>query len=71
VISSEESVDPASITLMEDIDEPLAEALIEAGYKTREDLAKAKEEDLIEFEGIDDSLAKKLIEKATVGESEA
>jgi len=68
VVSSEEGDSQISITSMEDIDEPLAEALIEAGYKTREDLAKAKEEDLIEFEGIDESLAKMLIEKATVGE---
>ena len=68
IVSSEEK---NALTTMEDIDESLAEVLKEAGYKTREDLAKAKEEDLLEFEGIDESLAKKLIEKAAVGESEA
>ncbi|HOO38075.1 MAG TPA: transcription termination factor NusA [Deltaproteobacteria bacterium] len=65
------SVEKNALTTMEDIDEALAEVLREAGYKTREDLAKAKEEDLLEFEGIDETLAKKLIEKAAVGESEA
>ena len=60
-----------AITSIEDIDESLAEALMEAGYKTLEDLAKAKEEDLIEFEGIDEPLAKKLIEKATGSVGEA
>jgi N utilization substance protein A len=54
---------------MEEIDESLAEALREAGYNTIQDLAKAKEEDLLEFEGIDEELAKKLIEKATAGVS--
>ncbi len=68
IVSSEQK---NALSTMEDIDESLAEVLMEAGYKTREDLAKAKEEDLIEFEGIDESLAKKLIEKASVGESEA
>ncbi|HHO75248.1 MAG TPA: transcription termination factor NusA [Deltaproteobacteria bacterium] len=71
VVSSELVQDPVSITTMEEIDGSLAEALIEAGYKTREDLSKATEEELIEFEGIDESLAKKLIEKAMVGEGEA
>lgn len=68
VVSSEQE---NTISSLEDIDESLAEALSEAGYKTLKDLAKAKEEDLIEFEGIDEPLAKKLIEKASVGESEA
>ena len=54
---------------LEEIDEALAEALKEAGYHTLEDLATAKEEDLLEFEGIDEELAKKLIEKATAGAS--
>jgi N utilization substance protein A len=54
---------------MEEIDEALAEALKEAGYRTLEDIAKAKEEDLLEFEGIDEELAKKLIEKAAAGVS--
>ena len=68
IVSSEEE---NALTTIEEIDESLAEVLKEAGYKTREDLAKAKEEDLLEFEGIDESLAKKLIEKAAVEESEA
>ncbi len=68
IISSEEK---NALTTIEDIDESLADILREAGYKTRADLAKAKEEDLLEFEGIDESLAKKLIEKAAVGESDA
>ncbi len=56
-----------AIASMDDVDESLAEALKDAGYLTLEDLAKAKEEDLLEFEGIDESLAKKLIEKASAG----
>jgi N utilization substance protein A len=65
-VSSEQG---QALTSLNEIDESLAEALMEAGYRTIEDLAKAKEEDLLEFEGIDESLAKELIKKASVGVS--
>ncbi|HNU74888.1 MAG TPA: transcription termination factor NusA [Deltaproteobacteria bacterium] len=65
-VSSEQG---QALTSLNEIDESLAEALMEAGYRTIEDLAKAKEEDLLEFEGIDESLAKELIKKASVGAS--
>ena len=68
VVSSE---DKRSLENLEDIDPALVEMLMEAGYRTIDDLAKAKEEDLLEFEGIDETLAKKIIQKATVGADEA
>jgi N utilization substance protein A len=67
VISSE---DKRSLESLKDIDPALVEMLMEAGYKTIDDLAKAKEEDLLEFEGIDETLAKKIIQKAAVGAGE-
>jgi N utilization substance protein A len=71
--ASEENAEPESqtqaLTSLGEIDEALAEALTEAGYRTVEDLAKAREEDLLEFEGIDETLAKELIKKASVGVS--
>jgi N utilization substance protein A len=67
VVSSE---DKRSLESLEDIDPALVEMLMEAGYKTIDDLAKAKEEDLLEFEGIDETLAKKIIQKAVVGAGE-
>jgi N utilization substance protein A len=68
VVSSE---DKRSLENMEDIDPALAEMLMEAGYKTIDDLAKAREEDLLEFEGIDETLAKMIIQKAIAGAGEA
>jgi N utilization substance protein A len=68
VVSSE---DKRSLENLADIDPGVVEVLTEAGYKTLDDLARAKEEDLLEFEGIDEALAKKLIAQATVGGSEA
>lgn len=68
VVSSE---DKRSLESIKDIDPSLVELLMEAGYKTLDDLAKAREEDLLEFEGIDETLAKKIIQKATVGAGEA
>ncbi|HOJ13033.1 MAG TPA: transcription termination factor NusA [Deltaproteobacteria bacterium] len=71
VVSSE---DKKSIERLADgeIDHSVVEVLMDAGYKTLDDLAKAKEEDLIEFEGIDEALAKKIIERASaVGAGEA
>ncbi|HPX19242.1 MAG: transcription termination factor NusA [Desulfomonilia bacterium] len=65
-VSSEEGT---ALTSINELDESLAEALMEAGYRTIEDLAKAKEEDLLEFEGIDENLARELIKKASVGVS--
>ncbi len=65
-VSSEEGT---SLTSIDELDESLAEILMEAGYRTIEDLAKAKEEDLLEFEGIDETLARELIKKASVGVS--
>ncbi|HPI92069.1 MAG TPA: transcription termination factor NusA [Deltaproteobacteria bacterium] len=65
------SVDKRSLESLSEIDPSVVEVLTEAGYKTLDDLAKAKEEDLLEFEGIDEALAKKIIAKATVGASEA
>jgi len=64
IVSSEQE---NALSMMEEIDESLAEALRDAGYNTLEDLAKAKEEDLLEFEGIDEPMAKRIIEKATEG----
>jgi N utilization substance protein A len=64
VVSSE---DKRSLNSIADIDPSLVEVLMEAGYKTLDDLAKAKEEDLLEFEGIDETIAKKIILRATVG----
>lgn len=69
---AEESVsfeEGTSLTSIDELDESLAEILMEAGYRTIEDLAKAKEEDLLEFEGIDETLARELIKKASVGVS--
>jgi N utilization substance protein A len=65
-VSSEEG---KALTSINELDESLAEILMEAGYRTIEDLAKAKEEDLLEFEGIDETLAKELIKMASVGVS--
>lgn len=65
------SVDKRSLESLSEIDPSVVEVLAEAGYKTLDDLAKAREEDLLEFEGIDEALAKKIIAKATVGASEA
>jgi len=67
VVSSE---DKRSLERLSDIDPGVVEVLTEAGYKTLDDLAKAREEDLLEFEGIDEALAKKIISQATVGVSE-
>jgi len=67
VVSSE---DKRSLERLSDIDPGVVEVLTEAGYKTLDDLAKAREEDLLEFEGIDEALAKKIIAQATVGVSE-
>lgn len=64
IVSSEQD---HALDLVDEIDESLAEALRDAGYSTLEDLAKAKEEDLLEFEGIDEPLAKRIIEKALAG----
>ncbi len=64
VVSSE---DKRSIESIADIDPALVDVLTEAGYKNLDDLAKAKEEDLLEFEGIDEAIAKKIIQMATVG----
>lgn len=61
VISSE---DKHALTRLEEIDEALAEALQEEKFKTINDLAKASVEKLIEVEGVDEDLAKILIEKA-------
>lgn len=68
VVSSE---DKRSLDQLSEIDPGVVEVLSEAGYKTLDDLAKAREEDLLEFEGIDEALAKKIIAKATVGGGEA
>ncbi|HOS96740.1 MAG TPA: transcription termination factor NusA [Deltaproteobacteria bacterium] len=68
VVSSE---DKRSLENLADVDPGVVEVLTEAGYKTLDDLARAKEEDLLEFEGIDEALAKKLIAQATVEGSEA
>ena len=64
VVSSE---DKRSLENIADIDPSIVEVLMEAGYKTLDDLAKAKEEDLLEFEGIDETIAKKIILRATAG----
>lgn len=63
-VSSERGI---SLSEVEEIDEPTLDALREAGYLTLEDLAKVKEEDLLEFEGIDEPLARILLEKAAAG----
>lgn len=61
IVSSE---DKYALSRIEEIDEPLAEALQEERFRTIEDLAKTSVEKLIEVEGIDEELAKVLIEKA-------
>jgi N utilization substance protein A len=61
VVSSE---DKYALSRIEEIDEPLAEALQEERFRTIEDLAKTSVEKLIEVEGIDEALAQVLIEKA-------
>ncbi|MCU0576366.1 MAG: transcription termination factor NusA [Desulfobacterota bacterium] len=68
VVSSE---DKRSLESLSEIDPGVVEVLTEAGYKTLDDLAKAREEDLLEFEGIDEALAKKILAMATVGAREA
>jgi len=61
VVSSE---DKHALSRLEEIDEALAEALQEEKFRTINDLAKASVERLIEVEGVDEELAKILIEKA-------
>ncbi|MEN6474774.1 MAG: transcription termination factor NusA [Syntrophaceae bacterium] len=61
VISSE---DKHALSRLEEIDEALAEALQEEKFRTINDLAKTTVEKLIEVEGVDEDLAKVLIEKA-------
>ncbi|MCD6280777.1 MAG: transcription termination/antitermination protein NusA [Deltaproteobacteria bacterium] len=53
------------VTSIEGIDEDLAEELRRAGYESLEDLSHAEVEKLIDFEGIDEETARKIIEKAT------
>jgi len=67
VISSEAERRFAAI---DGVDAELEEALVEGGYKSLEDLAQAKTEDLIEFEGIDEEQAQHIIDKATAGVNE-
>ncbi|HQP31359.1 MAG TPA: transcription termination factor NusA [Deltaproteobacteria bacterium] len=61
VVSSE---DKHALSRLDEIDEALAEALQEEKFRTINDLAKATVEKLIEVEGVDEELAKLLIEKA-------
>lgn len=61
VVSSE---DKHALSRLEEIDEALAEALQEEKFRTINDLAKTSVERLIEVEGVDEELAKILIEKA-------
>ncbi len=60
------------ITKIDGIDDTLAEELKDAGYENMEDLAHADVEKLIDFEGIDEETARKIVEQATefVNESE-
>lgn len=53
------------VTSIEGIDEDLAEELRRAGYESLEDLSHAEVEKLIDFEGIDEETARKIIEQAT------
>jgi transcription termination/antitermination protein NusA len=61
VVSSE---DKHALSRLEEIDETLAEALHEEKFRTINDLAKTTIDKLIEVEGVDEDLAKILIEKA-------
>ena len=61
VVSSE---DKHALSRLEEIDEALAEALQEEKFRTINDLARTTVEKLIEVEGVDEELAKILIEKA-------
>jgi len=72
-VLSEESVEETQKPLSDslEIDPSVMEILTEAGYTSIESLAKAKEEDLLEFEGIDEELAKEIIKQASEGKSEA
>lgn len=55
-----------SLTLMEnlDVDEGLAQTLIEQGYRSLESISSASPEDLIDIEGFDTEIAELLINRA-------
>jgi len=65
------SGEDTSLSSLDEIDASVAESLNEAGYKTLDDLVRLSEEDLIEFEGIDEELARKIMEKVSNRKNEA
>ncbi|MBN1636201.1 MAG: transcription termination/antitermination protein NusA [Deltaproteobacteria bacterium] len=65
------SGEDTSLASLEGIDKSVADSLNEAGYKTLDDLVRLSEEDLLEFEGIDEELARKIMEKVSSRKNEA
>ncbi len=64
--NEEEKSQSESKTLIEnlDVDEGLAQALIEQGYRNLESISSASAEDLVDIEGLDLEIAKLLISRA-------
>lgn len=53
--------------LIEEIDDFIAKALVEAGYSTLEGLSGANQEDLLDVEGVDEEIAGKILEGVKQG----
>ena len=64
--NEEEKSQNESVTLMEklDVDQGLAQALIEQGYRNLESISSAASDDLIVIEGFDEEIAELLINRA-------
>ena len=64
--NEEEKSQNESVTLMEklDVDQGLAQALIEQGYRNLESISSATSDDLIVIEGFDEEIAELLINRA-------
>ena len=64
--NEEEKSQSESKTLIEnlDVDEGLAQALIEQGYRNLESISSASAEDLVDIEGLDSEIAELLINRA-------
>ena len=64
--NEEEKSQSESVTLMDnlDVDQGLAQALIEQGYRNLESISSASSEDLLDIEGFDAEIAELLINRA-------
>ena len=64
--NEEEKSQNESVTLMDnlDVDQALAQALIEQGYRNLESISSATSDDLIVIEGFDEEIAELLINRA-------